>query len=89
MNLVDDIDLVAPARGSILNATDNFLAHIIDARAACRVELVDIGMVALGDGEALFARAIRSGRGPLLATKAPWRADAPSWFARAAGAADM
>ena len=88
VNLVDDIDLVAPARGSILNATDNFLAHIIDARAACRVELVDIGMVALGNGEALFARAIRSGRGPLLAQKRLGEQTRCRGFTRAAGAAE-
>ena len=88
MNLVDDIDLVAPARGSILDAADNFLAHVVDARAACRVELVDIGMVALGNGETLFARAIGSGRGSLLAQKRLGEQTRRRGFARTAGAAE-
>ena len=88
VNLVDDIDFVAPARGSILDAADNFLAHVVDARAACRVELVDIGMVALGNGETLFARAIGSGRGPLLAQKRLGEQARRRGFACAAGAAE-
>ena len=67
MDLVDDIDLVASADRGELNAADDFLADVLDARAAGRVHLVDVGVRALGDGEALFAFAVGRGRRTFLA----------------------
>ena len=69
MNLVDDVDLAAPARRGKLHAPDDLLAHVLNARAACRVELVDIRMRAVGDFEAVLAGAIWLGRWALIAQK--------------------
>ena len=69
VHFVDDINLVATARGRILNAADNLLAHVIDARAACRIELIDVGVDAGRNGLALLARAVGRRRWTLLAQK--------------------
>ena len=53
VNLVDDIDLVGAAHRGEAHRIDNLLAHIIDAGARSRVELVDIGMRSRGDSLAL------------------------------------
>ena len=49
MDLVDDIDLVLAAHRGKVDGVDDFLAHIVHARAACGIELVDIRVVALGN----------------------------------------
>ena len=67
VNLVDDVNLVAPARRRELYAADDLLAHILDARAARSVELVHVGMRALGDQQAVATRAVGIGSGALLA----------------------
>ena len=67
VDLVDDVDLVAPAGRRVLQPADDLLAHILNARVRCGIQLVDIGMAALGDIDALVARQIRVCRRPLLA----------------------
>ena len=67
VDLVDDVDLVAPARRGELHAADDFFAHVLDARAARGVELVHIGMCALGNQQAVAACAVGVWRGALLA----------------------
>ena len=67
VNLVDDVDLVAPARRRKLHAVDNLLADVVDAGAACRVELVDVGMLSRGDKLAVLARSVGVGSRTLLA----------------------
>ena len=67
VDLVDDVDLVAPTRWRELNAADNLLAHVLDTRAACSVELVHVGMRAFGNQQAVAARAIGVGSGALFA----------------------
>ena len=69
VNLVDDVDLVTAAGWRELHAPDDFLAHVLNARSACRVELVDVRMVAVRHGNAVLARAIGLSRGALLAEK--------------------
>ena len=58
VNLVDDIDLVLAAHRGKVDGVDDLLAHIVHARAACGIELVDIGVVALGDELALLTGAV-------------------------------
>ena len=58
VDLVDDIDLVLATHRGKVDGVDNLLAHIVHARAACGIELVDIGVVALGDELALLAGAV-------------------------------
>ena len=69
VDLVDDIDLITAARGRELHAVDDLLAHVLHARTACRVELVNVGVHALGDHLAILAGAVRVGRGTLFAQK--------------------
>ena len=69
VNLVDDVNLVLAARGGKLHAADNLLAHILDARAAGGIELVDIGVHAVSYHAAILARAVRACRGAMLAQK--------------------
>ena len=59
MHLVDDVDLEATARRSKPHTPDDFLAHVVDTRATCGIELEDVGMRTLRDLEALRAGAIR------------------------------
>ena len=67
VDLVDDVDLeAAPGRGE-LDAADNLLADVLDARAARGVELVDVRVRALGDELAIVARAVGVGRRTFLA----------------------
>ena len=49
MNFVDDVDLVGAMRRRIMHAIDDLFAHILHARAARRVKLVDIGVSARRD----------------------------------------
>ena len=67
MHLVDDIDLVAAARRRELHAPNDLLAHVLHARAAGGVQLVHVGMLPVGDGHAVVARAVRFGGGTFLA----------------------
>ena len=67
VDLVDDVDLVAATHRRIVDAVDDLLAHVVDARAACRVELVDIRVLAGGDEAALLTGAIRQVALALLA----------------------
>ena len=83
MDLVDDIDLIAPTRGSVLNAPDDFFAHVLYTRTACGVEFVDIGVVPLGDGKTLFTRAVGRRRGTVLAQKRLGQQASRGCFARA------
>ena len=69
VDLVDDVDLVAAAHRRVVDAVDDLLAHVVDARAACRIELVDIRVLAGGDEAALLAGAIRQVAIALLAHK--------------------
>ena len=61
VNLVDDVDLVATARRGELHAPDDLLAHVLDAGAGRRVELIDIRMLPRRDELAVLARAVRIG----------------------------
>ena len=58
VDLVDDIDLVLAAHRGKVNGVDDLLAHIVHARAACGIELVDIRVVALGNELALLASTV-------------------------------
>ena len=58
VDLVDDIDLVLAAHRGKVDGVDDLLAHVVHARAACGIELVDVRMVALGDEFALLAGAV-------------------------------
>ena len=61
VNLVDDIDLIAPARRSELDATDDLLAHVLHTRTRRGVQLVDVRMFAVRNHHAVIARAVRLG----------------------------
>ena len=89
VHLVDDIDLVATARRGVLNAPDDFLAHVFHAGTTCGVHLVHIGMRALGDRQTLLARAVGRRRGPLLAQKRLGQKTRRGGFSRAARAAEQ
>ena len=89
VDLVDDVDLVTAARGRELHAVDDLLAHVLHARAACRVELVDVGVHALGDHLAILAGAVRIGRGALLAQQRLCKQAGRGGLARAARAAEQ
>ena len=67
VDLVDDVDLVTATDGRVVDAVDDLLAHVVDARAACRVELVDIRVLAGSDEATLLAGAIRQVTLALLA----------------------
>ena len=67
VDLVDDVDLVASTRRRKLHAVDDLLADVVDAGAACRVELVDVGMLSRGDKLAVLARSVGVGSRTLLA----------------------
>ena len=58
MDLIDDVDLVAPARRRELHAVDDLLTDVVDARAACRIELVDVGVLSRGDKLTVLARSV-------------------------------
>ena len=58
VDLVDDIDLVLAAHRGKVDGVDDFLAHIVHARAACGIELVDIRVVALGNELALLTSTV-------------------------------
>ncbi len=42
VNLIDDVDLVGTLNRGIVDASNDLLADIVDTRATCRVELVDV-----------------------------------------------
>ena len=67
MDLIDDVDLVPPARRRKLHAVDDLLADVVDAGATCRIELVDVGMFSCGDKLAVLARSVGVGSRTLLA----------------------
>ena len=58
VDLVDDIDLVLATHRGKVDGVDNFLAHIVHARAGGGIELVNIGVVALGDELAFLTGAV-------------------------------
>ena len=58
VDLVDDIDLVLAAHRGKVDGVDDLLAHVVHAGAGSGIELVDIGVVALGDELALLAGAV-------------------------------
>ena len=89
VDLVDDVNLVAAARWGELHAVDDFLADVLDAGTACRVELVDVGVGALGDHDAILAGAVRVGRGALLTQKRLGEQARRGGLARAARAAEQ
>ena len=89
MDLVDDVDLVAAAHRRVVDAVDDLLADVVDAGAACRVELVDVGVHALGDHLAILAGAVRVGRGALFAQKRLGKQASRGGLARAARAAEQ
>ena len=55
VDLVDDVNLVGAAHRGEAHRVDDFLAHIVHARARRGVELVNVRMRALGDRRALRA----------------------------------
>ena len=67
VNLVDDVNLPSTSGWSVAYAADDFLAHVFDARAACRVELVHIRVSALRNGLAFRARTVGLDGGALFA----------------------
>ena len=58
VHLVDDVDLLGSAGRGEVHAADDFLADVFHAGTACRVQLVDVGMLAFGDVHAALAGAI-------------------------------
>ena len=58
VHLVDDVDLETAARRGKPHAPDDFLAHVVNARATCGIELEDVGVRTLRDLEALRAGAV-------------------------------
>ncbi len=89
VNLVDDVYLVAPARRRELHAPDYLLAHVVHARAACRVKLVYVGVRTRSDHLAVFAGAVRLGSGSALAQKRFRQKTRRGGFARAARPAEQ
>ena len=89
VHLVDDVDLVAPARGGELHAADDLLAHILHAGAARGVQFVDVGMLAGGDHRAVVAGAVGFGRGAVLAQKRLGQQTRRRGLARAARAGEQ
>ncbi len=69
VDLVDDVDLETPLGGGEGDAVDNLVAHVVHAGAGGRVQLVDVGVAALGNLAALLAGAVGVGRGAVLAQK--------------------
>ena len=67
VDLIDDVDLVAPARRRELHAVDDLLTDVVDAGAACRIELVDVGVLSRGDKLAVLARSVGVGSRAALA----------------------
>ena len=67
VHLVDDVYLVAPARRRELHAPDDLLADVLHAGAARGIQLVDVGVLAVGDHLAIVAGAVGLGRRPVLA----------------------
>ena len=55
VDLVDDVDLVVAAHRRVVDAGDDLLADVVDARVGCGVELDDVGVVPRGDETAVLA----------------------------------
>ena len=89
VDLVDDVDLVAPARRRELHAVDNLLANVVDAGAACRIELVDVGVLSRGDKPAVLARSVGVGSRAALAQKRLRKQAGSGRLTRAARAAEQ
>ena len=89
VNLVDDVDLVTATRGSELNAPDDFLTNVVDAGTACRVELVHVGVHAVGDVQAILAGAVGLGRRTLLAKQRLCKQARRGGFTRASRAGEQ
>lgn len=58
VDLVDDINLVLAAHRGKVDGVDDFLAHIVHARAGGGIELVNVWVVALGNELALLASTV-------------------------------
>ena len=67
MHLVDDVDLPGTASWRVTYTADDFLTYIFNARTACGVQLVHIGVSALGDSLAFLAGSVRFDSGTLFA----------------------
>ena len=67
VHLVDDVHLVRRAHRRKAHATDDLFAHVVDARTACCVKLVDVGVFAGRNEAALLTGAVGQMPGPLLA----------------------
>ncbi len=89
VDLVDDIDLVFTLGGGEVHAVDDLVAHRVDAGAAGSIELMDVGMVALGNGLAGLAGAIRQLPFTLLAQQRFGENARHGGFAGAARAAEQ
>ncbi len=89
MNLVDDVNLPFAARGRVAYATDDFFTYVFDARTACCVELVHIGVCALGDSLTFFTRTIGLNSGAVLTQQGLGQNSSRSGFARTARTAEQ
>ncbi len=89
MHLVDDVDLPFAARRGIAYAADDLFTDVLDARAACGIELVDIGVVALGNGLAFLAGAVGLGSGAVFAKQRLRKDSGRCRLARTARAAEQ
>ena len=69
VNLVDDIHLVPAARGRELHTADNLFAHVLHAGTTCSIQLVDVGVLAVGNHHAVVTGSVRLRRGSVLAQK--------------------
>ena len=67
MHLVDDVDLPGTASWRVTYTADDFLTYVFNARAACGVQLVHIGVSALSDSLAFLAGSVRFDSGTLFA----------------------
>ena len=88
VDLVDDVDLVGAHGRREAHTVDDLLAHVVHARAACRIELIDIRVLPCRDEAALLACAIGKLAWPLLAHEGLGQDPCHRRLAGASGAAE-
>ncbi len=89
VNLVDDVYLVAPARGRKGHPAYDLFAHVVHAGARRGIDLVHVGVGAVGDVDAVLAHAARVGGRGLLAQQRLGQQSRRGGLARAPGAAEQ
>ena len=89
MHLVDDVNLPGAASWRVTYAANDFLAHIFNTRATCGVQLVHVGMCALGNSLAFLAGSIGLNGGALFAHQGFGKNTRCSCFASATRTAEQ